>query len=350
MSNEIELKLAVNQQFAEVFAQEITNFHIIEHKKVFLGNCYYDSSDCYFAQRKMGLRVRTEDDKFTMTLKTDGKVTGGLHIRPEYNIELDSMQPDLTKLSVCCEELFDLPKDLQVQPIFSTDFERQFWLVECGHNSEVEIALDLGEIKAGKKIEAISEVEFELKHGDISELLTLVSGLSLTDGIRLSSASKAKRGYQLAKPSSIKLVNWLEQWRDILKLEASGMSATNELAMLFTHEQQLIEETVALRPEYFALDFIKTVERIGSFFNLYHHYAEQTSLFNHLINEKANIDESILAELAESNTYLYEQIRNLIRFHSETKDNLQAMQKLHALLHRGEYVRRMINLIRLTLD
>lgn len=36
----------------------------------------------------MGLRIRQEDQELTLTLKTNGKVVGGLHSRPEYNLPL----------------------------------------------------------------------------------------------------------------------------------------------------------------------------------------------------------------------------------------------------------------------
>ena len=64
------------------------HFHIIDQQKAFLANTYYDTADNYFTQQKMGLRVRQQDDHYTLTLKTDGKVSGGLHVRPEYNVEL----------------------------------------------------------------------------------------------------------------------------------------------------------------------------------------------------------------------------------------------------------------------
>ena len=58
--------------------------------------------------------------------------------------------------------------------------------------------------------------------------------------------------------------------------------------------------------------------------------------------------QDILIELTESHIYLFEQIRDIIRLHSENKDNRLAMSKLMELLHQAQYVKRMLNLIRLT--
>ncbi|QIM69482.1 CYTH domain-containing protein [Basfia succiniciproducens] len=354
MSDEIELKLAVSPQAADILIQEIARYPILAQKKTFLANCYYDSADCYFAHQKMGLRVRRENDRFTMTLKTNGNVLGGLHIRPEYNVELESDAPDLSKLSIFNETLPKLPADLQVQPVFNTDFERHIWLLEGENREQIEVALDRGEIKSGEKTEIISELEFELKQGNVADLLSFVAGLNLTDGVRLSALSKAKRGYQLAYNQAREPVDWLDKWRDILKSEENHGNLTAQLKALFHHEQQLVEETMALKADYFARNFLTSVERIGAFFNLYHHYIEQPNLLGRIVNEKLaqgkNVDDSVISELTESNNYLFNQIRDLIRLHSETKDNLLALTKLIALLHEAGYVRRMLNLIRLTME
>lgn len=345
MSNEIELKLAVTPNFADSLAQSLTDFHIIEQQQTFLGNTYYDSQDSYFLSQKMGLRVRSENAKFQMTLKTDGKVVGGLHERPEYNFPLENAQPDIALLNSLTK--FSFPTDLQLTPIFSTDFERQTWLIECGQDTEIEVALDRGEIKANGNIAPICEVEFELKRGELRDLLTLVENLTLTDGVRLSSASKAKRGYQLAKGELPALTDWLVKWREFLQLEQTSQNPQEILTALLAYEQQLIEETLLFTPAYFAQDFMRTVERIGAFFNLANYFVEAKKLLNAVLAQ-SQIDEQTLVELVESNEWLFEQIRNIIRIHSESKDNSLAINKLNNVLHQGQYVRRMLNLIKLT--
>ena len=94
MANEIELKLAVGDIHEEQLNTLLHHFHIIDQQKAFLANTYYDTADNYFTRQKMGLRVRQQDDHYTLTLKTDGKVSGGLHVRPEYNVELPTSEPN----------------------------------------------------------------------------------------------------------------------------------------------------------------------------------------------------------------------------------------------------------------
>ena len=59
----------------------------------------------------MGLRVRQENSDFTLTLKTDGKVVGGLHSRPEYNLSIpDDSVPTSAQLRRCIHLKICLPQ------------------------------------------------------------------------------------------------------------------------------------------------------------------------------------------------------------------------------------------------
>ena len=74
MSNEVELKLAVTPDAFDTLKTHLNQFNILEQNTVFLGNTYFDYPDHFLAKQKMGLRVRQENNDFTLTLKTDGKV------------------------------------------------------------------------------------------------------------------------------------------------------------------------------------------------------------------------------------------------------------------------------------
>ncbi|MFD1805511.1 inorganic triphosphatase [Pasteurella oralis] len=355
MSDEIELKLAVEPSFVDFLRQEITHFRLLAQDTQFLGNCYYDTVDHLLAAQKMGLRVRQQNGQYTLTLKTDGEVKGGLHIRPEYNVALPNAEPNLTLLVEKCGVNLENFAQLSLQPVFSTDFERQSWLVECGKGSVIEVAFDLGKIVAGEKQMPICEVEFELKSGCTIDLLRFVRSLTLESAVRLSAASKAKRGYALANAQAVEVSHWLDKWREFLQFEQNSRNPVDKLSALFQLEQALIEETFAIDVHYFSVDFLRTVERIGAFFNLYHYYTDNARLLETIFTQQLSqntigLDGDVLADLLESNNDLFTQIRDIIRLHSETKNNQLALEKLKQLLQTGQYVKRMINLISLTLD
>jgi triphosphatase len=101
-----------------------------------------------------------------MTMKIAGRVVGGLHQRPEYNIDISKPELELERFPAEVWPEGELPSTLaeQVQPLFSTDFWREKWLVTEG-KSRIEIALDLGDVKAGEFQEPICELELELLEG-----------------------------------------------------------------------------------------------------------------------------------------------------------------------------------------
>lgn len=196
---EIELKIMLeshNISLIENWLNSVKAFELLEQKSQTLGNSYYDTPEQFFASQKMGLRVRSQNHQFEITLKTKGEIVGGLHIRPEYNLSLPTNQPDFLALV----EKFNLPFENaeqianSLQTIFSTDFTRQIWLFKVGM-SEIEVALDQGLIKNRYGKEAISELEFEIKQGNLSDLFNLVEAMPKADGMWLSGLSKAQRGY-----------------------------------------------------------------------------------------------------------------------------------------------------------
>ena len=342
MSNEIEIKLAVSDQAFNELEEHLKNFTCLVHKKQFLSNTYYDYPDHFLAKQKMGLRIRQEDQELTLTLKTNGEVVGGLHSRPEYNLSLTEKE---TPTNDQLRELYpfeQLPSST-LQPIFSTDFNRTFWLVEF-QQSKIEVAFDQGKIIAGESEQPICEIEFELKSGNVQDLFDFVETLPFERDIYFSSVSKAKRGYLLGSKQF--LTDWLNKWRDFLKEEREESEADfcAKFNSVLKMEQKLLEETLSFSPVLFSQDFMKTVERVGAFFNLYHYYDENGKILEVVATEKQK--ETLLPALLESNQKIFAEIRDLIRFHSETKDNQKTIEKLTALLKGRVYFERMIKLMR----
>ena len=342
MSNEIEIKLAVSDQAFNELQEHLKNFTCLVHKKQFLSNTYYDYPDHFLAKQKMGLRIRQEDQELTLTLKTNGEVVGGLHSRPEYNLPLTEQE---TPTNAHLRDLyhFEQVPSSTLQPIFSTDFNRTFWLVKF-QQSKIEVAFDQGKIIVGESEQPICEIEFELKSGNVQDLFDFVETLPFERDIYFSSASKAKRGYLLGSKQF--LTDWLNKWRDFLKEEREESEADfcAKFNAVLKMEQKLLEETLSFSPALFSQDFMKTVERVGAFFNLYHYYDENGKILEVVATEKQK--EMLLPALLESNQKIFAEIRDLIRFHSETKDNEKTIEKLTALLKSRVYFERMIKLMR----
>lgn len=211
MSNEVELKLFFKAQDYDSLVKVLDILPQFKPKQTkFLNNSYFDTPELQLRKWDMGLRIRGGGDHKEQTIKTRGQVIGGIHSRPEYNCPISSDIPDLA--------LF--PRDIwpsndQVTPVqqalyclFETNFERKTWLVtqETSQKatqciSQVEIALDRGEIIAAGKQEVLCELELELLEGEVSSLLRLAHGIAAQVPVRLGKASKAQRGYRLGGKS-----------------------------------------------------------------------------------------------------------------------------------------------------
>ncbi|WP_447018370.1 CYTH domain-containing protein [Shewanella algae] len=168
-----------------------------------LSNGYYDTPELALRQLDMGLRVRGCDGKREQTIKTAGRVSGGIHSRPEYNVDIDANSP---VLSLFPAEIWPENSDIdalqaRLACLFHTDFQRCRWLVVQGE-SLIELALDTGTIAAGGQSESLCELEFELKRGRAADLLPLAQQVAANLPMRLGKASKAQRGYRLAQQAS----------------------------------------------------------------------------------------------------------------------------------------------------
>lgn len=203
MTVEIELKFMATPEAIAALPERLTSWPSQHYAPQTLTNIYFETADNRLRQHDMGLRIRGYDGRYEMTMKTGGKVVGGLHQRPEYNVDIDSDKLDLARFPTdIWPEGWDIA-ELQTAliPLFRTDFTREKWVITYGE-SEIELALDQGAISsthAGELSEPLSEIELELKQGNQADLLALAAELAPIGGLRQSNLSKAARGYHLAQ-------------------------------------------------------------------------------------------------------------------------------------------------------
>lgn len=210
MLTEVEIKFAVNGNLQARLASFLQDYAKEgESRTVTLLNTYYDTPNRLLRQHHFGLRTREVHSEgnvslIEMTLKSEGRVIGGLHSRPEYNVTLTTAQIDLALLPADIWPQSCQPAEIaaQLHPLFTTNFDRTIYLVNVG-DSVIELAYDRGEIRADEAVAPINEVELELKSGELADLLTFARALSAVGDVRLFDESKAKRGYQLSEGSLV---------------------------------------------------------------------------------------------------------------------------------------------------
>jgi triphosphatase len=233
MSLEIELKFIASPEAVATLPTRLATWPHQHSAPQTLTNIYFETADNFLRNHDMGLRIRGCDGSYEMTLKTAGTVVGGLHQRPEYNVAIKKPELALKKFptEIWPPECKLLPLQKALQPLFRTDFVREKWVVTHGE-SEIEIALDQGEIRAGELSEALCEVELELKQGNAQDLLACAALLAEPGGLRQGSLSKAARGYYLAQRQVAPAPRPLAVLKPLAKSTVEqGMVAAFELAL-----------------------------------------------------------------------------------------------------------------------
>lgn len=206
---EIELKLRLTKTAANKLRRHpaLRRYRVGRGASSLLDSTYYDTRDLKLAARAMALRVRADGGKYEQTLKIPRK-GGGLQTRGEWNAFLADDRPDLAAIDDA-ESRAWLEKQggaAALVPVFRTVIRRTTWLLAVG-GSDVELALDEGEIVSGDKREPILEAEFELKAGDPAAIVVVAREMAEGVPCHIDSRSKAERGYALftgATPSPVK--------------------------------------------------------------------------------------------------------------------------------------------------
>lgn len=161
---------------------------------------YFDTPERDLARAGVALRVRQEGTRWIQTVKAGGDGAGGLHRREELEWPLTADRVDLSLTQdTPFAKLFARPEvGERLAAVFVTDFTRTAAHLAFPDGTTGELAFDVGEIRAGGRVEPISEAEIELQAGAAANAFALA--LSVCDEIplRLGAASKAERGFALA--------------------------------------------------------------------------------------------------------------------------------------------------------
>ncbi|RUO76925.1 phosphate-binding protein [Idiomarina tyrosinivorans] len=203
MSQELELKLVIEPSRKSAVLELCRQLAKQQPEDCLsLANAYFDTDDLRLRQFDIGLRIRSQEDQKEQTVKLAGRVIGGLHERPEYNVKIDQKQPDLRLFD---EQIWpeDFPlEDVQreLHCIFETDFTRHRWRIPS-EQGVIELVFDQGTIHANDKQETICEVELEVQGGSVQQAFRMARQLIQKGAAQVGNLSKAARGYLLADKS-----------------------------------------------------------------------------------------------------------------------------------------------------
>lgn len=194
--SEIELKFQIPTAQTKALTKAIlqlkpTLLSLVAH--------YYDTPELELAQANISLRQRLENQVWKQTLKAPSSQAA---TRIEINIALKQAPESLDlklyqqhpQAQALLKPILHRQKSLVRQ--LSTEVQRQI-LEQQQPNSTIEIALDQGWLITKDKKVKISEIEFELKSGPITELIEAIRPWMQKYSLYLDTQSKAERGYAL---------------------------------------------------------------------------------------------------------------------------------------------------------
>lgn len=159
-----------------------------------LVSTYYDTTKHKLRRHGLTLRVRKIEGRYVQTVKSGG--TGGV-TRGEWEHEVSGARPDLKKTKhTPLRDLATRKLPRKLKPVFQTDIHRTAQARRV-RKSQIELAVDRGRIRAGRRTRAVTELELELKSGQVADLFRLARDLERKTGAELDLRSKAEQGYLL---------------------------------------------------------------------------------------------------------------------------------------------------------
>ncbi len=202
MSLELEIKLAANPEQISQIKQWLSDFseQSLEWQRSELINTYYDTENHRLREMKIGLRTSRDGERYIQSVKSEGRVVGGLYQRNESeadisNASLDIQQVEDPYLLILLEEAEE--EDGPFKALFRAEFERQHCLYHF-QDSEIEILLDTGEVSHKGEKNLVCEVRLALKTDDANHIFDLTRQLIEEFSLILSAESKAEIGYRLS--------------------------------------------------------------------------------------------------------------------------------------------------------
>ena len=193
LPQEIELKLDVEPGFLAA----LKDHPLLKNKRpsqAKLEAVYYDTPKGKLADAGVSLRVRREGRTFVQTVKAESG--GGLIKRGEWQVPVPARAPSKKALRKTPARKLLNGSIKKLQPVVETHVERSSWNLEVDR-SKIELAIDEGEVLAGRETLDLAELELELKEGSPETFFSLAKSLGNDVPLRLGVQSKVQQGRAL---------------------------------------------------------------------------------------------------------------------------------------------------------
>ena len=158
---------------------------------------YFDTLGRILDRNGISFRIRKSGEHLVQTIKSDGQSSSGLFTRSERELEVETIEPALSRDDPVYALLESSGSKLH--PMFSTDVRRSTWLF-VNADCVIELVCDCGFISADDRKCAISEMELELRSGPRACVFKKAAELAQLLPVRLGVLTKPERGWMLREP------------------------------------------------------------------------------------------------------------------------------------------------------
>ena len=283
--DEIELKFDLDARAA----RKVRRHRLLaetDRRKWIQRTVYFDTCNGKLRKKGYSLRVRQIGDRFTQTVKTSGR-SAGLFNREEWESPVRRMHPELSALEKT--PLARLKNFDRLEPIAQFDVDRTSWTIEID-GAAIEVVLDSGRLRAGRRKAPLHELEIELKNGDAHAIFAVAQELSHAAPMEIGVLSKEERGFLLArnalgrgqKASALDIRRKMDvrQAFEMCVRECVRHFRLNEQAIIVGRDPEAVHQArVAMRRLRTAFSFFRPAIRQGEFARLRQKLRDFTLLF-----------------------------------------------------------------------
>ncbi len=204
---EIELKFVLNAQTERQLRRNPELFRLGRGKASTesLHSIYYDSSDRALKAAGIALRVRRKGRSWLQTVKAGRSLRSGLSSASETESRVPAGRLDLDRVPdpAIRDEVRRRLGDAEPLPVCETRMRRTRRELTLDDGARIELAIDVGEVRAGDRTAPLREAELELISGSPASLFRAARLLFPEGGIEFSTLSKAQRGFLLAEQGRV---------------------------------------------------------------------------------------------------------------------------------------------------
>jgi triphosphatase len=201
MQRELELKLELSRSGVQRLGGElrIGDLSVGPAATKKLRTVYFDTPKHDLHAAGISLRLRRQNGGWLQTVKVDQHVAEGVSNPVELDAPVADEEPDLAKIAdkKIKRVIQKAVQGTALHPVFETIIRRTTRKIKA-QGSDIELAVDDGAVLAGQTSRELREAELELTAGSAEGLLLAAEKLLGDHKLKLSTRSKAERGYRLA--------------------------------------------------------------------------------------------------------------------------------------------------------